>query len=352
MNDPTILAALQTAFNDGSWGMYHGGHVVELEQLLAQQFRVDHALTCASGTLAVEVALRALKVSPGDEVILAAYDYEANFLTVHAIGAKPVLIDVAPNNWNLDPQRMEEAISPGTKAIIVSHLHGGLVPMSQVMEIARKHHLGVVEDAAQAAGAIIEGRPAGSWGDVGILSFGGSKLLHAGRGGAILTHRADLLQRAKLWLSRGVQQWAAISELQAIVLKPQLKTLEEQTRIRAQRVSLLPDLPGLKRFENLLSDSSPAYYKVGFRFDPHLFGISRSAFVTQMRSHDIPFDEGFRALHMSRSPSRFRAVGPLLEAERAHHGVVKLHHHPLLLCNEETVEKVAIAMRRAYRKAE
>src|SRR6476469_7530348 len=130
--DPEILAALQSAFADGTWGRYHGGHVERLEARLAAFHDVPHALTCASGTLAVEAALRALRVGPGDEVVLAAYDYESNFLTLHAVGAKPVLVDVAPHNWQFDPSQLERAFTPQTKAVICSHLHGGLVPMREV----------------------------------------------------------------------------------------------------------------------------------------------------------------------------------------------------------------------------
>src|SRR4051794_38370012 len=184
--DPAILAALQAAFADGSWGRYHGGHVERLEARLADYHAVPHALTCASGTLAVEAALRAVGVGPGDEVILAAYDYESNFLTVHALGARPVLVDVAAGNWNLVADGLAAATGPQTKAIVASHLHGGIVPMREVMAFAAAHGLQVVEDAAQAPGAIVQGRPAGTAGDVGVLSFGGSKLLSAGRGGAVL----------------------------------------------------------------------------------------------------------------------------------------------------------------------
>src|SRR5207237_10931694 len=152
--------------------------------------------------------------------IRAAYDYESNFLSVHALGAKPVLIDVHPANWQFDPANLEAAITPNTKAVVCSHLHGGIVPMREVTEIARGHGVGVVEDAAQAPGAVVQGRPAGTWGDVGTLSFGGSKLLSAGRGGALLFRDPQLFQRAKLWLHRGLQQWAPLSGLEAAVLRP------------------------------------------------------------------------------------------------------------------------------------
>src|SRR5438132_9778194 len=130
--DDDVLQALQAAYRDGSWGKYHGTFVARLEERLALYHDVPFALTCGSGTFAVEMALRALKVGPGDEVVLAAYDYGGNFLSVHAVGATPDLVDVAPGNWNLDPRGLEEAMGPATRAVIVSHLHGGAGPVGEV----------------------------------------------------------------------------------------------------------------------------------------------------------------------------------------------------------------------------
>src|SRR5262249_55040345 len=145
--------------------------------------------TCASGTLAVELALRALRVGPGDEVVLAGYDYGGNFLSVHAVGAVPVLADVEPGGARLDARRGGEALGPATRAVIASQLHGGLADMAALAEACAARGVAVVEDAAQGPGATVQGRPAGAWGDLGVFSFGGSKLLAAGRGGALVTRR-------------------------------------------------------------------------------------------------------------------------------------------------------------------
>ena len=236
--DAAVEEALRAALADGSWGRYDGGHVSRLEERLAAIFAIDHAATCGSGTFAVELALRALQVGPGDEVALAAYDYPGNFLSVHVVGARPLLIDLDPGNWNLSPARLAEAIGPATKAVIVSHLHGGLVPMREVTALAAEHGVRVVEDAAQAPGAVVQGRRAGTWGDVGVLSFGGSKLLTAGRGGALLTPHPEVHQRARLGLSRG-NQVCPLSELQAAVLLPQLDRLAERNARRRGAVRLL-----------------------------------------------------------------------------------------------------------------
>ena len=118
--------------------------------------------------------------APATRWSLAAYDYPGNFLAVHAVGARPVLADVAPDDWNLDLHSLAEALGPAVRAVIVSHLHGGLVPMRELTDLVSSRNVAVVEDAAQAPGAMVQGRRAGSWGDVGVLSFGGSKLLTAG----------------------------------------------------------------------------------------------------------------------------------------------------------------------------
>ncbi|HZY87154.1 MAG TPA: aminotransferase class I/II-fold pyridoxal phosphate-dependent enzyme [Gemmataceae bacterium] len=343
--DDAVREALAAAWRDGSWGKYHGGHVRRLEERLAALHGVEHALTCGSGTFAVELALRALKVGPGDEVVLAAYDYPGNFLAVHAVGAAPVLIDPDPDNWNISVEKLAEAFGPATRAVIASHLHGGLVPMREVTELAAAHGVRVVEDAAQAVGATVQGRPAGAWGDVGVLSFGGSKLLTAGRGGAVLTRHADAHQRARLQLHRG-NAVCPLSELQAAVLLPQLDALpaRHSRRLRAARLlgERLHDVPGLRPFRNR-ADGEAAFYKLGFQFDPARFGLSRARLVAAARAEGVALDEGFRALHAGRSPSRHRCAGPLGEAERAAAGAVVLHH-PVLLGSDAEVEQVAVAL--------
>jgi dTDP-4-amino-4,6-dideoxygalactose transaminase len=310
-------------------------------------------LTCGSGTFAVELALRALKVEAGDEVVLAAYDYGGNFLAVHAVGASPVLVDVDAANWNLAPEHLESALGPATKAVIVSHLHGGVVPMREIMTIADRHGLRVVEDVAQSPGTWIEGRRAGTWGDVGVLSFGGSKLLTAGRGGAILTRHADVYQRARLKQNRG-NVVCPLSELQAAVLLPQLAQLDEHNRRRAERVEYLNErlrfVPGLRLFNHRGPDRSAGYYKVGCQYDVAAFGLSRERFVAAVRAEGIALDEGFRALHIGRSPQRYRAGSTLDEAERAHHGCVVLHH-PVLLGSEADVEEVVVAIEKVHAAA-
>jgi dTDP-4-amino-4,6-dideoxygalactose transaminase len=347
--DDAVRLALEAAYQDGSWGKYHGPHVERLESVLREYHGTSFALTCSSGTLAVELALRALKVGPGDEVVLAAYDYPGNFLGVHAVGAHPVLVDLDPESWNLSPKLLESALGPRTRAVIASHLHGGVVSMRELMPLARAHDVAVVEDAAQMPGAMIKGKKAGAWGDVAVLSFGGSKLLTAGRGGALLTSRPEVYQRARNWLQRGNNLTCPLSELQAAVLLPQLDKLDSRNTHRAQNVRLLldmlKDIPGLRPFVNHLPDTQPGYYKLGFQYDATAFGLSRSRFLEAIRAEGIAMDDGFPALHTGRSPRRFRAPGPLLEADRAGQAAIVLHH-PVLLGAPTDLAQVAEAMRK------
>ncbi|MGL4549789.1 MAG: DegT/DnrJ/EryC1/StrS family aminotransferase [Gemmataceae bacterium] len=328
--DDDVLEALRAAWHDGSWGQYASGHVERLERAVAESVGVEHVLTCASGTLAVETALRAAGVCAGDEVILAGYDYGGNFLSVHAVGASPVLVDVVPENVTLSPARLAEALGPRVKAVIVSHLHGGLADMPAITGVCAGRAV-VIEDAAQCPGATAAGRPAGAWGDVGVWSFGGSKLLSAGRGGALFTRRADLAQRARLCLGRGNNLVAPLSELQAIVLLPQLAKLPARHAQRLRAVERLRGIPGLTPFTNA-GAGSPGYYKVGFRC------ADRARFLGVL-------DAGFRAAHAGRAKGRYRAAGPLEESRRAGEEVAVLHH-PVLLDDAE-LDRVVEALRKA-----
>jgi dTDP-4-amino-4,6-dideoxygalactose transaminase len=348
-----VLSSLEDAYRSGAWGKYHGGLVERLEQQLATYHDVPHVLTCGSGTFAVELALRALHVGPGDEVAMAAYDYPGNFYAIHAVGATPVLVDVEAANWNLSVNALAAAVSDKTKAVIASHIHGGVVAMADLMEFARSKGVRVVEDAAQAAGAMVEGRRAGTTGDVGVLSFGGSKLLTSGRGGAILTRHADVYQRARTSLHRG-NVVCPLSELQAAVLVPQLAKLDERNAHRRRNVDCLrgrlQTLPGLA----LLTTGAavePCYYKLGMQFVAESFGLPRQLLLAALRAEGLAFDEGFRALHIGRSPSRFRRAGDLTEAERAHHGCIVLHH-PVLLGSERDMDDIAVAFEKIHRHRE
>ena len=347
--DEAVEAALRRAFADGSWGKYHGPNCRELSERLAALHGCEHVVLTCSGTAAVELALRGLRVGPGDEVILSAYDFEGNFKNVLAVGAKPVLVDVDPVSGQLNTDQLESARSPQTKAIIASHLHGGVVSMPAVRAFADQHQIGVLEDACQMPGAIVHGRVAGTWGDVGVLSFGGSKLLTSGRGGALVTRDAEIVQRIRVQTQRGNDAYP-LSELQAAVLVPQLDQLAERNQLRRESVSrlldLLSDIAGLRCFVEAGTsvDSSPGFYKLGFWFDAAAFGCSRDDFACAMRAAGVAFDLGFRALHRTHARGRFRSVNDLPHATRADEAIVVLHH-PVLLGADEDLQAIRAAIK-------
>ena len=202
-----IRNAVSEAMSDGSWGQYDGRWTQNLIELLKQNFQSKEAMLCSSGTIAVELALRGAGVQADSEVVLAGYDFPGNFRAIEAIGARPVLVDVVPNGWVLNAEQLADALTPQTSAVIVSHLHGQVADLEQIQAVIHDHNLSgerqviLVEDACQVPGGSLHGKPLGSWGDVSALSFGGSKLLSAGRGGAILTDHSDILQRAKSLLN-------------------------------------------------------------------------------------------------------------------------------------------------------
>ncbi|HKX33503.1 MAG TPA: aminotransferase class V-fold PLP-dependent enzyme [Blastocatellia bacterium] len=338
-----VAAALERSLRAGDWGRYDGPQSRLLAERLAEYHRVQFVELCCSGTFAIELALRALQIGPGDEVIMAGYDFIGNFNDIVAVGARPVLVDPDPQNWNLDPESIAEAVGPQTRAVIVSHLHGGVVSMERLTALARQHGLPVIEDACQMPGAMIEGRRAGTWGEIGVLSFGGSKLLSAGRGGALLTSSPEIKQRIQVYCQRGNHAYP-LSELQATVLLPQLERLDHRNRQRAASVVRLAERlgadPGLKLLHNRAAPALPGYYKLGFQYDADGFGgLSRERFVQAAAAEGVEFKAGFRALHRCRSARRFRQAGALAAAEQADARMLVLHH-PVLLEGDEALDQV------------
>jgi perosamine synthetase len=344
--DEQIAAALQAAVADGSWGRYEGPHGQALCERLQQFHDLPLAYLCSSGTFAVELALRGLGVEPGDEVILAAYDFPGNFRGVEAVGARPVLVDIERSTGCLDVDQFLEACGPAVRAVIVSHLHGGLADMQRLCGLAEERHIAVVEDACQATAATVQGRRAGAWGDVGVLSFGGSKLLTAGRGGALLTRRPDVVQRAKVFCERGNHAFP-LSELQAAVLSPQLDKLpprHQQRLANAHRLrSAIADLAVLEPLADA-GRGEPSYYKMAWYYeDPRPGG--RDALIQAARARGLDVGAGFRGF-FRRSAKRCRSVGTLSNSRSAAETILLLHH-PILLADAPAREQAAESLRQA-----
>jgi len=353
--DEDIRAALDAAYRDGSWGRYSGPHGDALVEDLRAFFACKQALLCSSGTIGVELALRGCGVEAGDEVILAGYDFPGNFRAVEAIGARPVLVDIDPGTWCLDTQSLEEAArinGDRVTAVVVSHLHGGLADMPKIVSVARRRGWAVVEDACQQPGAQLEDRLAGRWGDVGVLSFGGSKLLTAGRGGTVLTDDARIHQRMKVYAQRGNQAFP-LSELQAAVLRPQLAKLPRRNQLRAQRVETLREataqLSAWLRPVVCPLDWQPAYYKLAWSFAPAESQPElRDALIVALHAAGAPIDEGFRGF-TGRSAHRCRRAGKLDASARLSRSTILLHH-PILLAPEQAAWQVARVLDDAVRR--
>lgn len=360
---PEVAEALNACVKDGSWGKYHGANCEALTEQLNRFHGVAESILCASGTVAVELALRGVRVEPGDEVILAAYDFKANFQNVLTVGATPVLVDIDPASWQLDDSQLENAVSEKTKAIIVSHLHGGCVPMQPVMELADRHGVSVIEDACQATGAVLDGCRAGAAGHVGVLSFGGSKLMTSGRGGAVMTNRPEIAQRIRLFTQRGNEAYP-LSEMQAAVLRPQLDRLDERNVVRWDSVRRLSEKLGQLTSADgepilrplvdgcMFADKDrPAFFKVGLQFDlAGKTGLTRDSFALAMRAENVAIDPGFRSLHRIHSKRRFRAVGELPNANLCDEHVLILHH-PVLLEGDEATQQICDSAARICRHA-
>ena len=335
----------------GEWGRYHGPHTGVLTAALADLHGGCGVHLCSGGTAAVELALIGVGVTAGDEVILAGYDFRACAANVLALGAVPVAVDVRAEDWQIDPAAVGAAITPKTRAVIVSHLHGGVVDLPAVRDLCDSAGIAVVEDACQAPGARIAGRPAGTWGDAGTLSFGGSKPLTAGRGGAVLSSDDRVLARVRRHVGRG-NDLSPLSEMQAAVLLPQVARLPAATATRSAAADTLRGIDGLTPLApRSTAETRPAFYKMGFRYDPAAFGgLSRDLFCAAVRAEGVALDPGFSSLRAQFSPRRVRFAGELPNAAAAGGNCVVLHH-PVLLAGGEVLAAVPAAVERVRRFA-
>ncbi len=219
-----------------------GPQVKEFEEDMQKYCQCDHAIGCASGTDAIVLALKALEIQEDDEVITTTFTFFATAGAISRVGAKPVFVDIKPDTFNIDPQKIENAITSKTKAIIVVHLFGQPAEMDKIMEIAQKHNLKVIEDNAQGIGAKFDGKVAGTIGDIGTLSFFPSKNLGAmGDAGMCLTNNDELAARLIQLRVHGenpkyFHKWVGLNSrldtIQAAVLKVKLPHLDNWSKAR------------------------------------------------------------------------------------------------------------------------
>lgn len=221
-----------------------GPEVTELEKKVASLCNADYAIGVASGTDALLLALRAAGVEPGDEVITTDFSFFATAGVIHRLGARPVYVDIESDTYNIDPNLIEAAITDKTKAIVPVHLFGQVADMDPIMEIASRHGLKVVEDAAQAIGAEYKDRMAGSIGDFGCFSFFPSKNLGAGGDGGMIVVRSEENYNMCRWLRvHGAKRKyfndmvgynSRLATIQAAILQVKLPHLRKWSKLRIE----------------------------------------------------------------------------------------------------------------------
>ena len=253
-----IKEEIQAAINDVCDSQYFimGPKVVEMEKDIATYCQSEFAWGVSSGTDALILALMALDIKEGDEVITTPYTFFATAGSIARLGATAVFVDIDPATYNLDPAEIEAKITPQTKAIIPVHLYGQCADMDPIMEIAQRHNLFVIEDAAQAIGSEYKGRRAGSIGHIGCFSFFPSKNLGAfGDGGAVTTNDPELAERMRILRVHGGEPKYyhkyiggnfRLDALQAVVVQIKLKYLDAWTEGRQRNAAL---------YNKLLSES-------------------------------------------------------------------------------------------------
>lgn len=177
------------------WGERCYEYIGRFEQAFREHLGSAHAIATSSCTGALHMGMAALGIGPGDEVILADINWVASVAPVVHLGAKPVLVDILPDSWCLDPRAVEQAITPRTKAIVAVHLYGNLCAMDALLAIGKRHGIAVIEDAAEAIGSMLGGRRAGSMGTFGVFSFHGTKTVTTGEGGMFVTNDSALHEK-------------------------------------------------------------------------------------------------------------------------------------------------------------
>jgi dTDP-4-amino-4,6-dideoxygalactose transaminase len=244
-----------------------GPEVQALETELAAYCQSRYALGVSSGTDALLLAMMAIGIKPGDEIITTPYTFFATAGCVARLGAKAIFVDIDPKTFNIDPAKIEASITPQTKAIIPVHLYGQCAPMDALMAVAERRHLVVIEDAAQAIGAEYQGRRAGSLGHIGCFSFFPSKNLGAfGDGGAVTTNDPDLAERMRIlrvhggepkYYHRFVGGNFRLDALQAAILRVKLKYLDGWTAGRQRNGAMYNNLLAASGLTEPAGDSAP-----------------------------------------------------------------------------------------------
>jgi dTDP-4-amino-4,6-dideoxygalactose transaminase len=302
-----------------------GGPAVEaFERSFAEYCQIEHAIGVGNGTDALTLALTALQIGPGDEVILPANSFVATAEGVVHAGATPVFVDIDPRTYNIDPEKIEEHITPRTKAVIAVHLYGQPADMDSILAIARTHALRVIEDAAQAHGARYNGMRAGSMGDVACFSFYPAKNLGAcGDGGAVVTNDSSVAET--VWRLRdhgGIKKYqhdivgfnSRLDSMQAVALNLKLPHLDERNAMRRRNAQAYAEM--LSNIEGVVTPFEPEDLESVY----HLYVVritqaDRRSLQTYLAENGVQTGIHYPApIHQTRAFARYRSADcPLAE---------------------------------------
>ena len=291
------------------WGRTSGQMNELFEKKFGEFQQAKYVTTVCNGTVALRIALFAANIGPGDEVIVPSYTFVATATSVIEANAIPIMADIDLDTFNIDPRVIESLITERTKAIIPVHFGGAPADMDQIMEIAQKYHLAVIEDAAQAQGSEWRGKRAGAIGDAGTFSFQLSKNMTSGEGGAIVTNDETIAQTIKRFHNCGRKPdspWYLhfeisgnyrLSEFQAAVLLAQLEREEQNIALRTENANylnrLLAEIDGIEPItypEHVKS----SYYLYIFKYQKEAFeGLPKDKFVKALNAEGIPVMEGY-----------------------------------------------------------
>jgi len=297
---------------DAPWHFLGGSNVRNFAAEFAKKMGVRYAIPVNSATSGLSAALAASGISAGDEVIVPGLSFGATGTAVLLFNSIPVFVDVDPRTFCIDPVKIEKAITKNTKAILVVHLLGNVCDMAQIMDIANRHHLKVIEDCAQAPGAKWRGKFVGSIGNAGVFSFQQSKNIMTGEGGMITTNDPEIARKCRLISNHGemVMQDSntdeellnivgcnfRMPELCAALGRAQLKKLDRVNAWRNENARLLIDeigrIPGFTS-PQVGQDTEWVCHVLSFLYDERVVGVSREVFVAALRAEGVPIGTGY-----------------------------------------------------------
>jgi len=318
-----------------------GPEVTELEEKLAAYTGAKYCITCGNGTDALQIAQMALDIGPGDEVITPGFTYIATAETVALLGAKPVYVDIDPRTYNLDPTKLEAAITSRTKAIIPVSLYGQCADFDAINAIAEKHGIPVIEDGAQSFGASYKGKKSCNLTTIATASFFPSKPLGAyGDGGAIFTSDDELATSLRQIARHGQDRRyhhlrvgvnSRLDTLQAAILLPKLELLDEEIRLRnqvAENYTRLLNEAGLNTTPHIEEHNVSAWAQYTLRVD------HREALQAKLKELGVPTAVHY-PIPLNQQPAVADANAKLPEGDRAAQQVISLPMHPYLESNDQ-----------------